>query len=97
HDARPAAGDDGKAFLRQQPRGLLGLLVEGIVGLGPGRAEDRDRPADRGHHLEPLDELGHDAENPPTVLAVGAERLAGIVLVLTYVQCIRSCSRSWSD
>src|SRR5205814_1382726 len=70
HDARPAAGDDGIARLRQQPAGLLGGFVVGVARIRPRGAEDRHAALHRRHHLKTLDELRHDAKDPPGILTV---------------------------
>ncbi len=67
HDARPAAGDHGEAALGQAPRGLLRRSVHRLVRQDARAAEDADRRAEVRQGVEPLDELAHDAEDPPRV------------------------------
>ena len=67
HDARPAAGDDRVARLGQPAPDGPRQLVLGAVDRGAGRAEHGDRRAHCRHRIEPLDELGEDAQRPPRV------------------------------
>jgi hypothetical protein len=67
HRARSAAGDHGVARLSQLPADHPGQLVQIGSLRRPGRAEDRDRPADRRQGVEAVDELGLDAQHPPGV------------------------------
>ncbi len=67
HQAGAAAGDDGEAGLGQGPAHLPGRLVHRVVLAEPGRAEDRDRGADLGQGVDPVDELPLNPEDPPGV------------------------------
>ena len=67
-----STGDHRDAGLRQQPRGLDCGGVVGIIGLGPGRAEDRDPVPHIRQVVESPDELPHDAKHAP---GVGDEEL----------------------
>ena len=67
HVAGPAAGDDRVAGLGERPSHGLRPLVVLRARLGSRGAEDRDA-RDVGERFEALDELAHDAEDPPRVL-----------------------------
>src|SRR3712207_7409035 len=56
-----------RSGLREQSRDLDRRLVLRVVGVGHGRAEDRNPLRDRGERVEPLDELAHDAQHAPGV------------------------------
>jgi hypothetical protein len=73
HDARAAAGDDGKFFLGQQRGGLLGSDVKRIIRLQPGRAKDGHRRADRAEGLKPIHKLRQYSKQPPCIMAVRRE------------------------
>ena len=65
HQAWAPAGDDGEAGLGQGLAHPPGRLVHRVVLAEPRRAEDRDRGADLGQCVDPVDELPLDAEDPP--------------------------------
>ena len=67
HDARAAAGDDGKLRFDQLRCDLNSRLVLPASGLGPRRTEHRDGPPQLRERTETLDELGLDAQHTPRV------------------------------
>src|SRR5688500_2818813 len=67
HDSRPGAGDDVVAGDGEEPRGFLRGLVHRIVGPRARRTEKRDALRHFGEHVEPLDELAHDAQHAPRI------------------------------
>ena len=67
HDARPAAGDDRVALLREESADLARHRVRRVAGIDPRRAEHRDRRADRRQRIEALDELREDSQRAPGV------------------------------
>src|SRR5690606_15490455 len=71
HDSGPAAGDHAVALLHECPADRDAHLVVGRSGRRPRRAEDAHAWSDPPHHFVALDELPHDAENPPGVLDAG--------------------------
>ncbi len=68
HDARPAAGDDGKVMFGQSFGDVMRGAIILVTRFCPRGAKDRDRRAGLGQRLERIHELSHDAENAPRIL-----------------------------
>jgi hypothetical protein len=68
HVARSAAGDHGVPGQGEGASELLGPSIVLFAGLAPSGTEHRHAFRDPRERLEALDELGHDAEDPPGVV-----------------------------
>jgi hypothetical protein len=68
HQPGAAAGDHGKAGVREQPRQFHRALVPLMSGLDASTAENRDCRFDRTQLFGGVDELGHNLKRPPGLL-----------------------------